>query len=234
MKTQSKSQKTGSQTIPDFAPGSISADTQRKYFENGAGPKIERNRWFFISLLLTVALIGCIYTFTIILPLKSVETYQVNKVEGGRLIAEGTPVGSWAPDSDSIAYHLNRWANSVFDINRSTIEQNIADSTEMTIGNATDQLRDLRSRDNPILLLKDTPELIRTYEYTSINFIKDDVALLRFKTITRVPGKKPKEVPYSITINFTRVKPKTKAQVMRNPAGLFVANFSLNEENISK
>lgn len=234
MKTRSNSTKATSQNVPDFAPGTISADTQRKYFESGTGPKIERNRWFFIALLEAVAIIGCVYTFNVLLPLKTVETYQVNKVEGGRLITEGTPVGSWAPDADSIAYHLNRWANSVFDINRSTIEQNIADSTEMTIGNATEQLRELRSKENPLLLLKDNPELIRTYEYTSINFIKDDVALLRFKTITRVPGKKPKEVPYSITINFTRVKPKTKAQVMRNPAGLFVSNFSLNEENISK
>lgn len=223
-----------SQGIPDFVPGKYSANAAKKYFELGTQPTIERNRWFLISLLLVVVVIGQTMLFNYVLPLKTTETFQVNKVDGGRLIVDGTPVGSWEPDSDSIGYFLNQWGRTVFDINQSTIEQTISEASSMVVGTAVQQLRELRQKDNPLVLLRDTPSLSRTYEFISINFIKSDVALLRFKTITRATSRPPVEITYAMTMTFVRVKPTTKAQVMRNPAGLFISNFNLTEETITK
>lgn len=220
---------------PDFAPGAIAKDTALEHFERGVRPTLERNRMFLICVALAAGHVANGIAWNIILPLKTVETYQVNKVEGGRLVADGTAVGNWAPDSDSIAYFLNKWANSVFDVNRATIEGTITEASGLVVGSAKVQLAELRKKDNPLVSLRDYAQYNRTYEYTTLNFIKDDVALLRFRTITRLtPESQPKVTTYAMTISFTRVKPTTRAEVMKNPAGLFITNINLTEESVSK
>jgi len=223
-----------SQSVPDFAPGNLNQDTARVYFERGVAASIQRNHAYLLSLILAIGLAGVPWAAGYLLPLKSVETFVITKTDGGRLVADGEPVGKWSPDSDSIAYFIGYWARNVFDINRSTVESTIAEASSMVVGNAIEQLRDLRKRDNPLALLRDAPNLSRTYEYKTINFIRDDVALLRFKTITRIPGTQPKEQSYAMTVTFVRVKPTSREQVMRNPAGLFISNFNLTEETLSK
>jgi type IV secretion system protein TrbF len=220
---------------PDFAPGAMSKNTTLAHFERGARPTLERNRWFLIALVLATGHVFNGIGWNIALPLKSVETFQVSKVEGGRLVADGTPVGNWAPDSDSIAYFINKWANSVFDVNRATIEGTLTEAGGLVIGSAKAQLAELRKKDNPLVSLRDYPQYNRTYDFTTINFIKDDVALLRFRTITRLsPESTPVIVTYAMTVSFTRVKPTSRADVMKNPAGLFITNINLTEESVSK
>lgn len=221
-------------TPPDFAPGDISSDTARRYFDRGTQPSIDRNRSYLLSVILAAGLAGCVWIIAGLLPLKTVETFQVNKVEGGRLVVDGEPVGKWSPDSDSIAYFLNQWAKNVFDINTSTLDSTTAESGQMVVNAAVAQLADLRNRDNPYALLRKCAGLIRTYDYKTVNFVKDDVALLRFKTTTRCPNAAPKVDAYAMTVSFVRVKPSTREQVMRNPAGLYISNFNLTEESLSK
>lgn len=217
------------QGVPDFAPGEIARDVEREHFERGARPSIERNRWFLIAIILAAGHVANGLAYNHLLPLKQIEPYAVAKVEGGRLVVDESPIGRWTPDKDSLAYFLNQWASNVHEINRSTIDTTIARSTSLVIGNAVGQLRDLRFNDNPLVLLRDTKDFSRTYEYKSINFIKDDVALLRFKTVSRSNGDAT-EKHYAMTVTFTLVKPKTRAELIANPAGLYITNFNLTEE----
>ncbi len=235
MKTQPKTNQKPNDQVVDFAPGPISKDTAQKHFERGAGVAVDRNRWFAVSVLLAAALIANAVAWNTFLPLKSVETFQVNKVEGGRLVTDSTAVGSWAPDSDSVAYFINKWANSVFDVNRATLEGTLAESGEQVVGNAKSQLTEMRKKDNPLVALRDYPSYNRNYEFITINFIKDDVALLRFRTTKRyTPETAPIITTHAMTVTFTRVKPTTRAQIMKNPAGLFITNFNATEESVSK
>jgi type IV secretory pathway component VirB8 len=220
---------------PDFAPGPLSKDTALEHFERGARPSLERNRWFLIALILATGHVFNGIGWNIALPLKTIETFQVNKAEGGRLVADGTPVGAWVPDSDSIMYFLNQWATNVFVVDRANIEGTLTAAGERVTGAAKAQLGEMRRKDNPLVALRDYPQYSRGYEFITLNFVKDDVALLRFRTIERLsPESKPKIVTYAMTISFTRVKPTTRADVMKNPAGLFVTNFNLTEESVSQ
>ena len=225
-----KSKKTNKGTVPDFAPGDISEKTGQEYFERGARTVIERNRWFLISCILGIVLVAMSVSFSFLLPLKKVELFQITKAEGGRLVVDTTPVGNWTPDHDSLTYFLNQWANAVFDVNRSTIDKMITDSLAITVGNATDQLREFRIQDNPLVNLSKIPNYNRTYEFRSINFVKNDVALLRFRTITRMNDIVKSET-YLMTITFILQKPETIEQVVKNPAGIYITNFSLSKES---
>lgn len=232
MKTQKSASSSG--PIPDFAPGPISKDVSRKAFNMGTKPTIERNKWFLVSCILSVALVISLLIIKELFPLKTIETILVNKVDGGRLVTDGTTVGSWEPDSDSIAYHLSQWVSKVIDINESTIVQTMAEAQEIAIEGAFEQLAELRRKENPLALLRETPGLYRSYEYVSLNFVKSDVAFIRFNAITRRPNSKPTTITYAMTITFTRVKPKTRALAIKNPAGLYIKNFNLTEESGSK
>lgn len=223
------SKKPAAKGIPDFAPGDVANDTARIHFERGALPNIEKNRWFLIALVMGAGNLILGYGYVHLLPLKQIEPYAVQKAEGGRLVVDESPIGRWTPDKDSLAYHLNQWANDVYDINRSTIDRTLARSTALVVGNAVGQLRELRYANNPMVLLRDNLDYTRTYEFKTINFIKDDVALLRFRTITRTNGAVT-ENHYAMTVTFTLIKPKTREQLITNPAGLYITNFHATEE----
>lgn len=218
----------------DAAPGDISAQAARTNFEMSGMPIVASNRSYVLAIISALTSLGLAWALAILLPLKTVELYGIRPMEGGRLAADGEPIGRWSPDADAIAYFVNQWGKTLFDINSSTIDDTIVASSQMVVGSAVDQLRELRRKDNPYALLRERPGLIRTYEYKSVNFIKDDVALLRFKAITRVVGAEPKIVHYSLTTTFVRIRPTTREQVMRNPAGLFISNFDLTEETLTK
>ena len=225
-----KGKATSGGKIPDFAPGTIGQNAAQKYFEMGSHLRIERNRWFLIALILGGALVAESVSLSFLFPLKTVETIQVNKLEGGRLVADPTPVGSWVPDNDSLAYFINRWAESVFDVKRATIQKTVADSALYAIDTAAKQLTEFRQSDNPIASLNEYPGYSRSYTFMSINFLNAETALLRFKTTTRKADVVEEDV-YLMTVVFTLVKPKNVDQVVRNPAGLYVTNFTLSKES---
>lgn len=232
--TPNASQSQGGQAS-DFAPGAIGKDAAVLHFERGAKPTIERNRWFFVSCVLGVALVAQGIAMNTLLPLKTVETHLVREVGGGRLVTEGTAVGAWAPDDDAVDYFLNQWAYKVWDISAATVDGMIAESSEQVVGTAKVQLQELRKKTNPYVLLKDYPGYSRTYELISVNKVQDDVRLIRFRTITRLsPDVAPKTTVYAMTVTFTRVKPTTRAEVMKNPAGLFITSFNTTEEFAEK
>jgi type IV secretory pathway component VirB8 len=222
-------------TPPDFTPGPTNQATAQQYFDRGAKKAVESNRWFLIALVLAVGHVLQGAAWNGFLPLKSVETYVVNQGDKGRLVADGTPVGTWTPDDDAIDYFVNQWASKTWDVNRATIESTFAESSELVVGTAKVQLQELRSKDNPLVSLHDNPGYSRTYEMISINKIKDDVRLLRFRTVTRLsPDSAPTITTYAMTVTNTRVKPRTRAEVMKNPAGIFITSFNPTEESVSK
>ncbi len=229
MKNNRKSNK----DVPDFAPGDLSNNTTNNWFASGSQYKISANRWFIVAMVMAFISATLAVTINILLPLKTIETVQVTKAEGGRIAVDSTPVGKWVPDNESIGYFISQWGANVFGINRSTLDVTLRDSADIVIDAAVDQLRELRRKDNPLVLLRDNPSYSRAYEFRTINFIKNDVALLRFKTITR-KGDDVKVVYYAMTITFTLIKPNTMAKVMKNPAGMYVTNFNITEEVLAK
>lgn len=223
-------QPSNAEPIPPFTPG---AATESAFFEAAGKPRVERNRFFLVSLVLAVGypLMGA--AFMTLLPLKTVETYLVHKADGGRAVADGTPLGTWSPDRDMISYFVNDWARNVFDINPSTITLTTSNAMRMTVGTATEQLSEHRRKDNPYALLNEAPGTTRTYEHKSINFLSDNTVLLRFNTDKRRPGQRPEIKAYALSATFTRNKPTSSAEILRNPAGLYITNFSLSEEAVS-
>ena len=121
----------------------------------------------------------------------------------------------------------------MWDVNRATIENNVRESASFAISHAATQLHEFRHADNPIVNLNNTQGYNRTYEFLSINYMRNDVGLLRLRTITREGSTTTARV-YLMTITFTRIKPRTLDQVLRNPAGIYITSFNISEESADK
>lgn len=218
------------QPIPDFSPGEDGSAMAKQFLETIAESRVDTNFWRLISCLQSLMLVCGALALVILLPLKSVETIRVLQTTGGRLTSDGEVVGKWKPDQENINYFLNLWASKVFDINAATIDSTTRESSAIAIGTALQQLNELRTRENPYLLLRNSPGMTREYRFTSINMIDNQVALLRFKTLTRANGSVT-TVAFSMRITHTLIKPKTIDDVIKNPAGIFITSFNLSKES---
>ena len=219
--------------VPDYTPGPVDEAVKKEYFERGSKAVIEKNRWFVIAILLGAGLVGSVFAMLAMLPLKTVDTVIVRQADTGRLVADTSVGGTWEPDQDATAYFLNQWLGDVYSINASTIRKTQASAAEMVTGLAVAQLSDLYHKENPILALSQNPLIFRDREFISINFIKSDTALIRYRLTTRLDATHPADVrSYAMTITFVKIKPSTREDVMRNPGGIFITNFSNSEESI--
>lgn len=219
-------------------PGPILQAAAQEYFARGSLQSIQIGHWKIFCSMLLLSVVMLSTAMWQLIPLKTVEIVTVERVEGGggRVISEAAKTG-WKPTQDAIGYQLNNWAESVFDINYSTWKRNVDRATEMVAGTGLEQLRALLRQDdfNPAALMSDKPGFVRTYEFISLNFIKDDVALLRFKTTTRATTTStPLIKVFALTLNFTFQPPKTQKEAVRNPSGLFITSFNKSEEATEK
>lgn len=226
------------QSAIQSTPGPLIDAAKKSYFERGSLQSVNIMHWKYISGVLGALSLILASAILVMLPLKETVVVAVSKPESGsgRLLTESSTSGFKA-DQQVISYFLNGFVENVFDINLSTWKRNIDRAATITTGTGLDQLRTLVQRPefNGVRLLTENPNFVRTYQTTSVNYVKEDVLLIRFNLTSRsAPGVTPEEKSYAITINFVMVKPKTQEEALRNPGGIYVSSFNLSQETGSK
>ncbi|VVE14070.1 MULTISPECIES: type IV secretion system protein [Pandoraea] len=218
-------------SVPPFTPGPVRESAVRKYFARGEMERITANRWFLATVFLGVLTLVNSVAWVVLVPLKTIQTIVVREDKGGRLTSDLSGPSSYVPDRDAVAYFLSDWINNVYDINASTIDNNLALAGKMTVGQATDQLNALLHKENPYSRLHDTPTLRRTFDRLTVNFITDDTVIIRFTLTERsASGSQPKVSTWAMTITYTRIPTTTIEQVKINPGGIYVKSFNVNQE----
>ena len=218
--------------VPPYTPGPINEAAARRHFLRGEGLRIGGNRLFVVVIVLLAICLTQAITFFVLLPLKTVQTTLLHESESGRIAADAVPLGAYVPDHAAVTYFLNDWADNVFDINSSVINDRLHTAGSMVVGDAVDQLKALVAQQNPLLRLHDHPYLRRTYTKLSANFVHDDTVLLRYKlSELTAPGANVTESIWVITITFTRIPPHTQEELDRNPAGIFITSFNNVQES---
>lgn len=235
MEKQSKTSKasiTRTATI-GRVPGPMEEAAVRVYYERGSKQSIERNMWRItalgsmgISLLMGGALV-------LLLPLKSVETIQINKDQAGRVSVQNVDAQRFTADDDVKMAWANDWVSNLTEINGATWKRSIEQTAAKSIATAIDQVRDYLAKDEnqPAQILYEKPLYIREFSRQSINMLSPNVVLLRYSLTSRPAPGAPKVVKsYAMTITLATVKPRSRDEVVSNPSGLAVQNFSISEE----
>lgn len=193
-----------------------------------------RNRAL-VAGLVAVALVQG-FALSQLIPLKEKIPYWVEVEEAsGRVVASDRGAKTFTPDDNNKRYFIKEWVQSMFSMDQSRSRSLLLPKAKsMTRGKAIDQYSLWLEKDRTIERMLDKPELSRAVEIRSISFVPgaENVAIIRaaFRT-AGVPGESGTEGRV-ITIHYALVPPQTDEEILRNPIGLFVTEFNVDNEVI--
>lgn len=215
--------------IPN-TPQTAFDNAKAEWLERMGGPIVESNRWFVMSVVLGVCLIAALFAIAQMAPLKTVVPYQiqVDKVTG-EARANRIDERLFVVDEKQKKYFLGRWVRKTFELDPYTTEANIKEAFIFVRGKAIDEYRGLMYQLKPMERLAKEKSLTKVVTITSISFISESSAMIRFGTEERSGGD-PVSKRYVVNVHFEVVPPVTEKDILENPAGIFVTHFALSEE----
>lgn len=209
----------------------LDAKAVKGWFEIFVKPTVESNRFFTFAVVLGLIVLGQAVAISYMLPLKTVVPYVVKVHDDGNVKVEPAGVTAYSPQENETRYFLKQWVSKVKTLNYHLTEQYLSEAYLQTRGQATKEFKDFLRDEAPIERLQMDRTLTRTVQVISVNFIREKIALVRLSTEERTAkNPKPERTTYSATIQFELVPPKTEAEIMENPIGLFITHFAFTRE----
>jgi len=204
---------------------------QREWFERMGSPVVERARYFVLAAILGIAFSALVFTLASMMPLSQAVPYtvQVDKITG-EAVATRTAAQIYKPGNPEKQYFLTRWVRGLMELDANTTSKALTEVFDRTRGKATEEFTDYVAKTKPLVRIKTEPGLTRTVEIKSYSPINDQSVMVRFATEERAVGAPTLRKNYVITIHYAIDPPKDEAAIMRNPLGLFVTHFAINED----
>ena len=205
---------------------------KREWFERMGSPVVERDRYFVMAAIFGIAFIGIVLTLMGMMPLSRAVPYtvQVDKITG-EASAVRTAAQIYKPGNPEKQYFLTRWVRQLMELDANTTSKALTEVFEGTRGKATDEFTDFIGKTKPLVRIKTEQGLVRNVEVKSYSPINDQSVMIRFATEERAMGQKTVRRNYVITIHIAIDPPATESAIMKNPLGLFVTHFAINEDN---
>jgi type IV secretion system protein TrbF len=221
----------GAAAPPPQAPLTAFTRAPQAWFEVYGVPVVERTRYFVLALLLALALLAAAVALAVTVPLKSVVPYVIERNDNGAVTPMPAAAQKYLPGAAEKRYFIAQWARKLLTIDRYFTETYLSEAYLSTRGKATAEFTDWLQRNAPIAELQKDPSLTRTVSISSVSLLQDDVALVRLATERRSMSNPEARTARSVlTVNFVVQAPKTEEELFRNPIGLFVSHFSINDD----
>ena len=222
-------------------PDAALATARQAYLDTTGQPHVNSARLFVITLL--VGFIAVIEGIALV-KLPSENTVQpyvvfVNKeaaeVSTGRSVV--VPAAQYEPEVSVVDRELFTFVKNMFALNADALPvvlQAHQEAYSYTRDRATAELRDfIDKREAAYQRMKTTPGLIRTVVKKTISHRPDaPVVLIRFTAVERSRGQ-VEGIPrdYLIAVTYVRSQPTKKEELDRNPLGIYITHFDIQEEN---
>lgn len=201
-----------------------------QWFENYGSAVVEKNRYFALTVLLTLVVIALGMALMTMAPLKSVVPYVIRVSNDGHVTADPAGAMPYQPGDKEKKYFLGRWTKNLLTLDPVLTERLLTEAYEVTRGKASDEFTDFLKRTQPIEKVKSDPLLTRTASISSISFVEGNVALIRVETETRRMSTEKIVDKYLVTIHYDIIPAKTDREILNNPIGLFITHFDVSED----
>ena len=162
--------------------------------------------------------------------LKTVEPYVVRVADNGLAIADRAAAQNYRPGRAERTYFVSRWVQQLLTVDPYLTERQLAEAYRMTSGLATQQMLDWMKADRPIERLRKDPGLSRSVAIVTVAPLDDAVMQVRVRAETRSLGSAAQSKTLQVTVHYAIVPPKTEAEIIQNPIGLYVTRFNVAEE----
>jgi len=216
---------------PPQAPLQAFERPRQAWFEAYGVPVVERARYFVLAVVLALALLAAAIALAVTVPLKSVVPYVIDRNDSGAVTPMPAAAQKYLPGASEKRYFIAQWAKKLLTIDRYFTETYLSEAYLATRGKATTEFTDWMQHNAPIAALQRDPSLTRAVTISSVSLLQDDVALVRLSTERRSMANPEAQRTRSVlTIHFVVQPPRTEEDLFRNPIGLFVSHFVVNED----
>jgi len=192
---------------------------------------VNQGRLFVLAIGSIVGMVALAVALAGLAPLKSVVPYsiQVDKITG-ETRAVGITATTFNPDEKQKRFFLAKWVKQMLTLDAFTTERDLSDAYAIVRGKAIDEFREYLAATQPISKLRIDTTLTRSVQPSTIQFIGENIAMIRVVTQTRSANSVEPNKRYAILVHFAIEPPKSEAEILRNPIGMFVTHFTISEE----
>jgi type IV secretory pathway component VirB8 len=205
----------------------------QKWLNVVEAPRIENRRLLGITLLISAVAIAEGVALAGLTPLKEKVPYTVevetdaNGARTGNVMATNRLAEQFVPGENNIRYFLGKWAVDLTTVDEFTKEVRLPTTYQLLRGKAMDDWRYyVTDQAQPLVKLSNNPGFRERAELVSITFLSDDTAMIRVKLTDG--NRQTKRI--QLTVTFAILPPATDEDVQRNPIGLWITTFGVNNE----
>lgn len=216
---------------PDNAPvTALSGKALGRLYTIKGGVQVERNRYFLFGSVMAGAVIALAFALSALLPLKTVTPYMIQVDNIGRTQAVPAAVTEFKPSEAQLRYFLAEWVYQVMTVRPGITTPNLARAFDKVQMAAIEQFRTHIATYRPVERSIESPDNTADVSIKAVNFLPEKNALIQFTVTETDKAGAKKLTDYSITIHYDTFVPQTEEQILKNPIGLVIKNFSLSRE----
>lgn len=147
----------------------------------------------------------------------------------GRVSAASAIAKEFKPAEANVKFHLRGWVENLLTIDTRTKEYLLPASYAMLRGSAMGEWRDwVENRDQPLKkILQNNGNYRREARIRSVTAVSDGVMLVRVLLVESVGATPQSKV---VTIHYALIPPTTEEEGLKNPLGLYITHFTINDE----
>lgn len=211
----------------------ISLRGVQKYLNVVEAPQMERRRLLVLLLMLVMAVLMLSLGMMRMLPLKERVPYVLKVEEDsqgnatGRVDVAESDMAAFKPAEANIRYFLGQWATNLLTVDERSRDVKLPASYTLLKGQAIqDWNRYIMNEARPLEALSENPEFRQRADLISIAFLTESTAMIRVKLTTN----NGMERRVQLTVNYALLPPEKEEDVYRNPIGLWITTFGVNNE----
>ncbi|MBU6460718.1 MAG: type IV secretion system protein [Proteobacteria bacterium] len=213
--------------MPEQAPLVAYDKARIIWFERYGSAIVEKNRYFVLAMLLGLAVMGLGVTIDLMLPLKTVVPYVVRVAHNGNVEVDAAASRPYVPGQAEESYFLAHWTEKLLTLDAVLSPQYFREDYAYTRSKAIQEFTAFMASTRPLEKLQKNPSLTQSVALHSINYLDPGVALVRVGTQRQSLSGKPSGRNYVVTLHFVLVTPRTEAQILSNPIGLYITDFNV-------
>jgi type IV secretory pathway TrbF-like protein len=213
-------------------PPSLYDKAREQFVEIYGSAQVSSARMFLISVGCIVLGLASVASLAFVLPLKTVTGFLV-PVNPDGTVNRPVEVQRVDPNTAVIKAELGRWAEAVYAIDPLRSSELLRWANARTADKGVTQFGEFRARERIFERMSREPDMVREVKVTAVDVSQKGTAFVFLTTTERLGAGAPapdKVKKFRVTLNYRLLPPTQEKDLLANPLGLFVTQFSDVEE----
>lgn len=197
-------------------------------------PRLDANRMTVLLVASVITNLALGIAISMMAPLKErVPYFVVADAKTGEVQVSSSAAQKFVANEQSRKYFAARFIRELLTIDTYRSRNDFwPDAKAVVMGKAIGQFDAFMSTENPVKKLVDNPSLARNVEITRITILPSaENVITADVTMTSLSGNgaAPQVVRRAVTLNYILKPPESDSEMLRNPIGFYVTQFTIDD-----